>query len=343
MGHLSIRLLKEDDYPCSASHYSMPVSPFSGLHHVTAICSNAQRTIDFYTDILGLRLTKLTVNFDDPYSYHLYFTDDRGNPGTTLTFFVWPDAGPGQAGIGQTMLVGFSVPQRSLAFWTERLVHKGVKHENVFKRFEESVLRFRDPDGMLVELCAHPKDDPRAGWTGGGVAPEHSIRGLHHVTLLEDGYEDTAKLLTDTIGFRTAGQNGSIHRFETGYGGPGTYVDIHVAPDFLKGRLGTGTIHHIALRVPDDATENEYRSRIIAESLNPTPVIDRNYFHSVYFHEPGGVLLEIATDVPGFMVDQTYEKLGSEFTVPPWYEERKKEIQSVLPPVRIPPFPRQST
>lgn len=319
------------------------LSPIRGLHHVTAICRDAQRTIDFYTDVLGLRLTKLTVNVDDPYTYHLYLSDDRGTPGSTLTFFVWPDAGDGRAGNGQTMTVGYTVPLASLAYWSERLVRKGVKFEQPFKRFDETVLRFRDPDGLIVEVIAHPQGDERRAWEGGGIPAEHSLRGFHSITLLEDGYELTQKLLTETLDFRKAGVDGTTYRFEVGDGGPGTYIDIRVAPDFLEGRMGIGAIHHIALHTADDEAEVDWRQRVIEAGTNPSPVLDRYYFRSVYFHEPGGTLFELATDGPGFMLDQSYEKLGSGFTLQPWFEPLRGEITASLPPVRIPPFPVQST
>lgn len=310
-----------------------------GIHHVTAIAGDPQKNLDFYSAFLGLRLVKTTVNFDDPTTYHLYYGDNVGHPGTILTFFPWPGARQGRQGTGQTSAVAFAIRPSSLGYWVERLVQHNVKYEGPAKRFGEQVLSFRDPDGLQVELVAHKSSEEWATMPTGMLPPEHEIRGFHSVTLWEEGYEHTAHVLTDQLGFRETEDENNVFRYvSAGAGGdsPGSIVDVRCAPGFWPGVVAVGTIHHVAFRARDDATQLALREQLAGSGLNVTPVIDREYFHSVYFREPGGVLFEIATDPPGFAVDEPADELGTHLKLPPWLEGARAELESVLPPLRRP-------
>ena len=217
---------------------------------MTAIAGDPQRNVDFYTRVLGLRLVKLTVNFDDPRSYHLYYGDELGHPGTLLTFFAWPGVPQGRQGTGQVTVTAFSIPQGSLDWWIERLSQQVVSFTGPTSRFDETVLSLQDPDGLALELVAHPQAELRPGWNEGPVPAEHAIRGVHTVTLSEDGYERTAKLLTETLGFRSLSQENNVFRYEVGEGGPGAYVDVRCAPELRRGHVAGGTVHHVAWRTP---------------------------------------------------------------------------------------------
>ncbi len=305
-----------------------------GIHHVTAIASDPQANVDFYTEVLGIRLVKLTVNFDDPHSYHLYYGDGAGTPGTILTFFAWPGAPRGWRGTGQLTATAFSVPNGSLGYWKERLRKNGVSLEATSKRFGEEAIPFYDPDGLRLELVANPKDD-RGGWKHGPVPREFAVRGFHGVTLSEEGYEQTASLLTDTLGFRLVGQEVDRFRYRATGGGPASVVDIMCQPGTRRGEVSVGTVHHVAWRTPNDEYQKAWREELVKLRLNVTPVIDRKYFHSIYFREPGGVLFEIATDPPGFTVDEPVEKLGGALMLPSWLEPLRTHIQEELPPVKV--------
>ncbi len=308
----------------------------SGLHHVTAIAADPQENVDFYTRVLGLRLVKRTVNFDAPDTYHLYYGDETGRPGSILTFFPWPGAPRGRRGTGQATTTAFSVPEGSLGWWKTRLAQKGVEVVEAVTRFDEDALSFEDPDGLLLELVAHTGTDPRPPWEQGPIPHEHAIRGLYSVTLSESGYESTAAMLTDTLGFRLIGESGSTMRFEVGGGGPGTRVDVVCQPEAPRGLVSAGTVHHVAWRAPDEGAQVEWRESIVGTGLDVTPVIDRNYFRSIYFREPGGVLLEIATDAPGFVIDEPLLELGRRLQLPPWLEPKRADIEAALPELRIP-------
>lgn len=308
----------------------------TGIHHVTAIASDAQKNLDFYAGVLGLRLVKITVNFDDPTSYHFYYGDRLGTPGTILTFFAWTGTRRGRQGTGQATSVAFSIPESALGFWLERLLKAGIAYQKPVRRFDEQVLTFRDHDGLTLELVAHQGAERREGWTGGDVPAEHALRGIHAVTLCLDGYEHTAKLLTDTMKFRKTGEEGSFFRYEAGEGGSGTTVDLRCAPDFWSGVVAGGTIHHIAWRTHTDEEQQAWHDEIAGLGLNVTPQLDRQYFQSIYFREPGGVLFEIATDAPGFTVDETEDELGTRLKLPSWIEPNRAYIESVLPPLRLP-------
>ena len=306
-----------------------------GIHHVTAICGDPQANIDFYTSTLGIRLVKLTVNFDDPQSYHLYYGDASGRPGTILTFFAWPGAPRRWRGTGQVTTVSFSAPSNSLDFWKKRLTGKGVKIETESKRFDDEAIVFYDPDGLQLELVASPKDD-REGWKEGPVPSEYTVKGFYGVTLSVEGYEQTASLLTGVMGFHFVGQKGDRFRYRSaGIENPST-VDILCLPGAKWGEVSLGTVHHVAWRTPNDEEQRAWREKLVKARLNVTPVIDRKYFHSIYFREPGHVLFEIATDPPGFTVDEPLEKLGSALTLPAWLEPMRSHLESILPPVKLP-------
>jgi catechol 2,3-dioxygenase-like lactoylglutathione lyase family enzyme len=308
-----------------------------GIHHVTAITADPQRNLDFYTGVLGLRLVKLTVNFDDPGSYHFYLGDELGRPGTILTFFAWPGAPRGRQGTGQTAVTAFAIPHATLSFWLGRLTQHGVRYEIPHARFDEQVVAFKDPDGLLLELVADREAAARPGWDGGPVPPEQAIRGFHSVTLWEEGYERTAELLTETMGLRLVANEENTYRYAAeGDEGPGILVDVRCAPGLWRGRVAAGTVHHVAWRTSDDAAQLGWRERLVALGLNVTPVIDRTYFHSIYFREPGGVLFEIATLPPGFTVDEPADALGTSLKLPLWLEPERAEIERVLPPMRLP-------
>lgn len=314
------------------------VDEIQGIHHVTAIAADANRNIEFYTQVLGLRLVKVTVNFDDPAAYHLYYGDTLGRPGTVITFFVWANMPPGRRGSGQVTAVGFSVPAASLDYWRARLEAHGVRTEPA-ERFDEKVLRFYDPDGLQLELVAGPGPDNREPWTGGPVPAEHGVRGIYGVTLTEPAAEPTTGLLTLVMGFRFQAADAGRYRYATGPGGPGAVVDVEVRRDLFRGRVAVGTVHHVAWRTGNDETQLAWRSRLLAAGYQVTPVRDRLYFRSIYFFEPGGVLFEIATDPPGFTVDEAADTLGTGLRLPPWLEARRAELEAVLPPLSLPVQP----
>ncbi|HVB11292.1 MAG TPA: ring-cleaving dioxygenase [Bacillota bacterium] len=293
-----------------------------GIHHVTAIAGNPQANLDFYTQVLGLRLIKRTVNFDDPGSYHLYFGDERGTPGTVMTFFPWPDGQRGRAGVGQATVTAFRVPEGSLGWWAERLRTHGVVPGEVGSRFGSDVLGFEDPDGLRLELVAGEGSDD---------AEPHAILGFHGVTLSEQGFEATARLLTETLGLEAAGESGNRYRFQCA---EAAVVDVLCLPAGTRGRVSVGTVHHVAFRARDDEEQAEWHERLADLGLNVTRVLDRCYFHSIYFREPGGVLFEIATDGPGFAIDEPLAALGGTLRLPPWLEAQRAAIEAQLPPVR---------
>jgi predicted esterase/catechol 2,3-dioxygenase-like lactoylglutathione lyase family enzyme len=311
-----------------------------GIHHVTAIASDPQRNLDFYVGVLGLRFVKRTVNFDDPHTYHFYFGDETGSPGSIMTFFPWPHARRGRQGTGQVAVTSFALLPSAIGFWVERLLKHGVGYEGPKKRGRgggaEQVLAFTDPDGLLLELVGHPGAESRPVWDKApGISRDAAIRGFHSVTLWEQSAEDTERLLVDTLGFRPAGEHGTTRRYAAGDGGPGTLVDVRTTGGFVAGQTGAGTVHHVAWRVADDAEQVDLRGEIRAAGFDPTPVIDRDYFHSVYFREPGGVLFEIATDVPGFAIDEPPDRLGEQLKLPRQYEPHRATIESVLPPIHL--------
>src|SRR3954451_23412616 len=306
----------------------------SGLHHVTAIAGDPIRNFGFYTRDLGLRFVKKTVNFDDPGTYHFYYGDETGRPGTILTFFPWAGVPGGRRGVGETHQTAFRVPQSSLGYWTQRFVEKGIAYEALEKRFGESVLPFTDPDGMNLALVGISGAENEPGWSDGEVPAEHAIRGFHGVTLLLDSATKTAAILTGVLGFTETAREASVIRFKTNGHSNGGVVDIYEAGGFLPGRQGAGSVHHIAFRARDDAEQARMAATLLDQhGLHPTEQKDRNYFRSIYFREPGGILFEIATDIPGFAVDEPAATLGRDLKLPKFLEARRKDIEAVLPPL----------
>ena len=324
----------------------------AGIHHVTALASDPQANADFYTGVLGLRLVKKTVNYDDPGTYHLYYGDELGRPGTLLTFFPWPHARRGQLGAGQATVTSFSVPEGSFAYWSERLRQSGTAHDEPRRRGEdEELLRLLDPDGLELELVAHPGSGSGTPWEGGPVAVEHAIRGFFAVTIVEWNADRTADMLTGTLGFRLEAQTGSRFRFAAGAPadaaagsrqpaaappaarGLGTRLDLLAQPAAERGLISAGTVHHVAWRVAGDREQAAWHRDLIAGGHHVSPIMDRRYFHSIYFREPGGVLFEIATDTPGMTTDESAAQLGSGLRLPPWLERSRPEIEAVLPPL----------
>ncbi len=336
-----------------------------GIHHITAIARNPQRNIDFYSGLMGLRLVKLTVNFDDPTTYHLYYGDLVGHPGTILTFFPWSEAPTGYRGTRQVIAISFLIPRGSMSYWTDRLKHNGISFVGPSKRFSDEFVSFQDPDGLVLELIS-PNDSQGERqqllqqqqktdnniWKESPVSKDHAIRGFHSATLSEEGYENTASLLADTMGFKFIAKDNKEGRFRFGIveknisdqegasasssSSVGSIVDVVCQPETSRGYIGIGTVHHIAWRAANDKHQTDLRKRIIKEAkLNPTPVIDRTYFHSVYFREPGGILFEIATDPPGFAIDERPEDLGKQLKLPEWLEPMRGRLEQLLPPVKL--------
>jgi glyoxalase family protein len=308
-----------------------------GLHHVTAIAGDPQRNVDFYAGTLGLRLVKMTVNYDDPSTYHLYYGDGQGHPGTIMTFFPWSgDAPRGRIGTGQTSSTAFAVPEHSLQYWREHLRAAEVEFEEARSEFDDKVLLLSDPDGLQLELVATPEADPDQVWAGGSVPTEFGIRGFHHVTLTERGHGETASLLTEMLGFKHVQEHGSHFRYSSGTGLPGSLIDIVDAPHGVSGQVAVGTVHHIALRTPTDEQQENWRTLLVEAEFGVTPIIDRTYFHSIYFREPGGVLFEIATDPPGFAVDEPAESMGTKLVLPRWLQDEHELIERELPRIVLP-------
>jgi glyoxalase family protein len=309
-----------------------------GIHHVTAIAGDAQRNLDFYNSLLGLRLVKRTVNFDDPGTYHLYYGDEQGRPGTIMTFFPWQGAPRGSLGAGQASTTAFSIPEGSLGFWEDRLRSAGLPVESPESRFDEDVLSFADPDGLRLELVAHAGVADLPPWQDGPVPAPYAIRSFHGVTLLERTLDETAGVLTGRFGYEEHDHSGPRHRFIAPGAGPASRVDVIEQPDTGHGRIAVGSVHHVAFRIADDAEQTGWRDEALANGLQVTPVRDRNYFHSVYFREPGGVLFEVATDSPGFAIDERVAELGTSLRLPEWLEPERAALESTLPKLTLPSF-----
>lgn len=314
-----------------------PILP--GLHHVTAICSDPQKNIEFYCGVLGLRLVKLTVNFDDPGSYHLYYGDELGRPGTIITFFAWPGAFRGRIGPPQATATAFAVPMASIDYWQTRLHERGIATKDPVERFGERVLGFADSDGLSLEIIASaesvgPKGQP---WAAGGVPVQHAVRGFHSITISEEGYEKTARLLGEVMGFINVASEMNRFRYRAAPAddGPGNLVDLVCVPDAHHGSPGAGVVHHVAFRTPDDAQQSQWHQKIVAAGCNVSPVMDRCYFHSIYYREPGGVLFEIATSNPGFTVDEPPEQLGTRLRLPRWLEQHRAAIERLVPKLEL--------
>jgi len=305
-----------------------------GIHHVTAIAGDPQRNIHFYAVVLGLRLVKLTVNYDDPGTYHLYYGDAVGHPGSIMTFFPWPTGQKGRHGTGQLTTTSFSVPENSLEYWIQRFKGHGIPFDSPTIRFDKRVLSFVDYDGLKLELVEDGSDE-RKPWEEAPVPPEKAIRGFYGVTLSEEGYERTAWLLKDILGFKAPLEENNRFRYEARNSEPGGVVDVLCSPDAPRGYVNVGTVHHVAWRTKDNEQQREWRQEIVNARLDVTPVIDRKYFHSIYFREPGGVLFEVATDPPGFTVDQPAAELGTRLVLPDWLEPMREKLEHTLPPLNI--------
>lgn len=313
------------------------MDPIKGLHHVTAVTRDAQRNVDFYRNVLGQRFVKKTVNFDVPDTYHLYFADAIGMPGSVLTFFAWPNMKRGSRGTGETMALAYNIPANSMGFWQKHLKGERIELLPVEKRFGLDVLPFDDPDGMRVELIASDTSPDIHYWEEGPIPQEHALHGFHSVTLWLDALKPTTDLVTQEMGYTYTGKEGDRYRFTGGPGILGTTLDILHHPDDMpaKAMFGAGTIHHIAFRVPTDEMQLEYQSALLAAGHEVTPVIDRKYFHSIYYREPGGVLFEIATEPPGFSVDEPVESLGEKLVLPERFEPNRNAIEQGLPPITL--------
>ena len=314
------------------------MQPISGLHHVTAISGPAQENLDFYAGVLGLRLVKKSVNQDDPGTYHLFYADGEGHPGTDLTFFPWAQLAPSRDGHGLSTEVSLAVPPGSLGFWAERLQRYGVRVANAEVRFGEHVLPMMDPHGLRVALVetASSLGRPFTPWEGSPVPVEQQIRGLESARMSEAKLDATTTFLKTAMGFRHIGTENGWLRYGLGEGTSGQYVDVRELPGARRGAWGTGSIHHLAWRVNDDAHQAEVRQSAASAGAQPTPVIDRFWFKSVYFREPGGVLFELATDGPGFAVDEDPAHLGETLVLPPWLESERAAIEAAVPKLTTP-------
>lgn len=302
-----------------------------GLHHVTAIAGDARENLEFYTQVLGMRLVKRSVNQDSPGTYHLFYADAVAHPGTDLTFFPWPEMAPARAGIGLTMEVSLAVPADTLEFWIERLEDRGVRTAGIEERRGERCLPFADPHGLPLVLAETADEREFVAWDKSPIAAGRQIMGLHSVRLWERSLAETSSFLTGVLGFEELGAEGGWHRFGVHGGGSGKFLEIRELPDVARGAWGTGGVHHIAWRVADLTAELAVRERIAAARRRPTDVIDRFWFKSVYFLEPGGALFELATDGPGFTVDEKLESLGEKLVLPPWLEPNRAAIEAALP------------
>ncbi len=310
------------------------MSEVHGIHHVTAIAADPQEALDFYAGVLGLRLVKRSVNQDAPDTYHLFFGDAVGHPGSDLTFFPWPHLPPGRPGTGLAVEVSLAVPTGTLDAWARRLEGARVRPGPVETRFGERVLPFHDPHGLPIALAETADRREFTPWARGPVPAAEQILGLHGVRLWEREIEPTARFLTTTLGFAAAGEEAGWTRYAVAGGGSGRHLDLHARPDDRRGGWGRGSIHHVAWRVDDLRAEEAVRARLEGAGRRPTEVIDRFWFQSVYFLEPGGTLFEIATDGPGFATDEDPERLGEALVLPPWLEAERAAIESALPALR---------
>ncbi len=307
------------------------ISNIQGIHHITAIAGNAQRNYDFYTRVLGLRMVKRTVNFDDPGTYHFYYGNETGTPGTILTFFPWEGIASGRAGAGMATEIGYSVPADSLEFWAQRFRDNKIQQDPVAQRLGETYLSFRDPDGLKLDLIASKYPDGRQPWTTPQVDADAATKGFHSVTLTLKSIKPTASILTDILGYELREQEGNRYRYITPASPTASVVDLVEAPQEARGLSGGGTNHHVAFRVANEAVQMEFREKVLQKGLHITPKINRDYFFSLYFREPGGVLFELATDNPGFTVDEPLDQLGTHLKLPVQYEAMRADIEKSLP------------
>ncbi|WP_247235592.1 ring-cleaving dioxygenase [Telluribacter sp. SYSU D00476] len=305
-----------------------------GLHHITAIADRAKTNVDFYTKVLGLRLLKKTVNFDDPGTYHFYYGDEKGSAGTILTFFPYEGAGRGSAGTGMATNIAYSVPEGSFDFWVNRFEEHNIIYNKPSQKFGEPYLTFLDPDGLKLELVVPRNGDNRVAWETADVQANVATRGFHGVTLTLKDIKPTAAVLTEIFGYRFLEKSGNRYRYITDAVESAAIIDLVELPNEPRGVGGAGTNHHIAFRVKNEDVLMHFRQKVSGRGLNITEKIDRNYFYSLYFREPGGVLFEIATDNPGFGIDESWDQLGTNLLLPPQYEPHRKEIERILPSIK---------
>lgn len=302
-----------------------------GLHHITAIAGDAKRNFDFYSKVLGLRFIKKTVNFDDPGTYHFYFGDEVGSAGTILTFFPWGEGiQQGRKGSGMATEIGYSVPKGSLAFWQERFEKYNVIYNKPAEKFGEKYLTFLDPDGLKLELIESKTEDDRKPWETDEVKADVATRGFHNVTLTLNSIKATAAILTEIFDYKLVEQDVNRYRYATDAVENASIIDLVELTDEKRGHVANGSIHHVAFRVKNDEILMHFREKIEAFGLSITPQIDRQYFHSLYFREPGGILFELATDNPGFTVDESLEELGKNLKLPAQYESNRDKIEAHL-------------
>ena len=313
------------------------MNPIEGLHHITAVARDAQRNVDFYRNILGQRLVKKTVNFDDPGTYHFYYADAAGTPGSVLTFFPWTGIPRAVRGNGAANALAYNIPHDSLGFWQENLKRNGVQTEPLEQRFGADVLAFDDPDGLRIELIGSSEQPAIEPWLEGPVDARFALQGFHSATLWLDRVEPSAELLTKQMGYTFSAQEGSRYRFTGGPAALGSTLDIVERPGGSQAVFGAGSVHHIAFRVPDDPSQLDYQLALRSAGLGVTEVRDRSYFHSIYFREPGGVLFEIATNTPGFATDEPKTALGEMLKLPAWLESKRPQIEDLLAPLSLKP------
>ncbi|WP_394236178.1 ring-cleaving dioxygenase [Niallia oryzisoli] len=303
----------------------------AGIHHITAMVNDAQRNIDFYAGVLGLRLVKKTINFDRPEVYHLYFGNDSGQPGTVITFFPWPKQSKGRIGTGQVGVTSYIIPVGSMRFWEKRLKKFGIKFFS-FERFGEKYLALQDPDGLEIELVER-KEGPVNHWSFGDIQPDTAIKGFGGATLISAKPNQTADVLETILGLECLGQEEGFLRFKS-EATLGNIIDIKLTPS-VRGLMGAGTVHHIAWRAKDEEEHLQWRTILQEKGYYPTEILDRNYFKALYFHEKGGILFEIATDSPGFAVDEPMNELGQKLMLPSWFESKREELEDTLPSVEV--------
>ena len=307
----------------------------NGIHHITALASDPQQNVDFYTGVLGLRLVKRTVNFDAPDVYHLYYGDGIGRPGTILTFFPFPDAARGKRGTGEITAISFSVPKSSIEFWVHRLSSHGIHIDGPTTHFNDELISFLDPDGMMIELVFEDWSSDERRWPGNPIGPEYAIQRIHGSTMQLRAKEQTDRMLIHTLGFKHVSQSGSGFRYSIGEGVSKAFLDLLINPGLPYARQSAGSVHHIAWSIENDESQREWRQNIINAGLEVTEILDRKYFHSIYFREPGGVLFEIATNTPGFTVDESFEQLGSRLILPQRFEQQRAKLERLLPPLEL--------
>lgn len=307
-----------------------------GIHHVTCIAGDAQENLDFYVGLIGMRLVKKSVNQDDPGTYHFFYADRVGTPGTDFTFFPWPNMEPGRVGVGLTVEVSFAAPPGSLKYWQERFEETGVAYGTVENRFGEKTLPFQDPHGLQLALVETGDERVFVPWENSSIPPECQLRGMHSVRLWERQFSYTEAILTERMGFTLLGTEDGWRRYLVEDGRSGKLIEVKELPHERRGQWGTGSVHHVAWRVKDSEEQMALRDGIAKAGLRPTPQIDRFWFKSVYFREPGGVLFELATDGPGFDRDEDLEHLGEQLILPPWLEPQRREIEAALPPLQTP-------